>query len=412
MGDFTMPDSEVTKVSNDGDDSIELEVPIKDGTAKFNIVYANSSGDFVGVGKSATENLSTSPLGSILYNATSGHDKWFVASYATASEAESYLLSATVDETSGKNRTTVKNIVTSEDVCKDKAMGDTCNIGSVSLTIGAVNKSGSEKGVNFTAGTGVNFTTLYTKDGLKIFLPYLVADDAAAMPYGAMNRSSESFRLYFTEEDKDDNIASGGTFYLTLDDSSDKVQVASTNVTTYEIGSSDKYEGYVYSDLATKVTIDKNPDQDTAEVEYHGTESFADVYLTASGATVSSDGAVTSTGSVKKLGSVAVSDAEAASVSGKNLIVVGGSCVNSVAASLLGGALCGADFEAKTGAGAGSFVIETFSQSSGKVATLVAGYNAADTTNAAKYLTTQSVDTTAGKVYKGTSATSASLVTT
>jgi hypothetical protein len=115
---------------------------------------------------------------------------------------------------------------------------------------------------------------------------------------------------------------------------------------------------------------------------------------------------------VKKLGSVAVSDAEVASVASNNLIVVGGSCVNSVAAQLLGGALCGANFEQATGAGAGSFVIETFSQSSGKVATLVAGYNAADTSNAAKYLTTQAVDTTVGKKYVGSSATSAQLVTT
>ena len=46
-----------------------------------------------------------------------------------------------------------------------------------------------------------------------------------------------------------------------------------------------------------------------------------------------------------------------------------------------------------------------------KVATLVAGYNAADTTNAAKYVTTQTVDTMVGKKYKGTSATQATLVT-
>jgi hypothetical protein len=77
---------------------------------------------------------------------------------------------------------------------------------------------------------------------------------------------------------------------------------------------------------------------------------------------------------------------------------------------LLGGALCGADFEAKTGVGAGSFLIETFARDGGAVATLVAGYNAEDTTNGAKYLTTQMPDTTVGKTYKGTSATTATLV--
>jgi hypothetical protein len=150
-------------------------------------------------------------------------------------------------------------------------------------------------------------------------------------------------------------------------------------------------------------------DNDKVEVFYPDNQMFADVLFTSAGAVVEA-GSVAG-GTVKKLGSVSVSDAEVSSVSGKNLIVVGGSCVNSVAASLLGGALCGADFETKTTVGAGSFLIETFSRDGGKVATLVAGYNADDTSNAAKYLTTKVVDTTVGKTYKGTSATTATLVT-
>ena len=106
-----------------------------------------------------------------------------------------------------------------------------------------------------------------------------------------------------------------------------------------------------------------------------------------------------------------VRDTEVASVSGKNLIVVGGSCVNTLAASLLDGAGCGADFESKTGVGAGSFLIQTFDRTGGKVATLVAGYNMEDTKNAAKVLMAGTVDTTAGKKYKSTSATTVSLVT-
>jgi hypothetical protein len=98
------------------------------------------------------------------------------------------------------------------------------------------------------------------------------------------------------------------------------------------------------------------------------------------------------------------------------LIVIGGNCVNSVAAKLLGtvDASCGADFETKTGVVGGQFLIQTLASpySASKVATLVAGRYAADTTNAAKYLTTQTVDTTSGKKYKGTSATVATLETT
>ena len=109
-----------------------------------------------------------------------------------------------------------------------------------------------------------------------------------------------------------------------------------------------------------------------------------------------------------------MTDSEVSSVSAKNLVVIGGSCINTVAAKLLGSetALCGADFTTKTGAGSGQYVIQTFESpyATTKIATLVAGYEAQDTTNAAKYLTTQkTVDTTKGKKYVGTTATTAEL---
>ena len=154
----------------------------------------------------------------------------------------------------------------------------------------------------------------------------------------------------------------------------------------------------------------------TAKITYAGQEAYADVFLTDVTANVSStstnaSATTTSSSGVKVLGSVALSDGEVAQASGKNLVVVGGSCVNKVAAELLGGPLCGAAFEAKTGVGNGQFLIQSFSRTGDKIATLVAGYNAADTTNAAAYFTTQTVDTMVGKKYKGTSATQATLVT-
>lgn len=147
-------------------------------------------------------------------------------------------------------------------------------------------------------------------------------------------------------------------------------------------------------------------------VQVPSQQMFADVLVTSGSATVTPGSS--GSGSVKSLGSVMYKDSEASSISNSNLIVVGGSCINTVAAELLGSSspLCGANFEQATGVGANSFLIQTFSRSGGKVATLVAGYNADDTTNAGTYLTTQTVDTTVGKKYVGTSATQASLVTT
>ncbi|MBS3089386.1 hypothetical protein J4461_00720 [Candidatus Pacearchaeota archaeon] len=153
-------------------------------------------------------------------------------------------------------------------------------------------------------------------------------------------------------------------------------------------------------------------DQKSAIISYPDEQAFANIYVAEKAAEITGgDTGTTGTGVVKELGSILVKDTEVAQVASKNLIVVGGSCVNTLAAELLGGAGCGASFEQSTGVGAGSFLIQTFSRTGGKVATLVAGYHAQDTANAAKYLTTQTVDIMAGKKYKGTSATSASVVT-
>ena len=91
-------------------------------------------------------------------------------------------------------------------------------------------------------------------------------------------------------------------------------------------------------------------------------------------------------------------DSEVGSMSSKNLIVVGGSCINSVAADILGGAYCGAAFTEATGVGSGQFLIKSVASplNSAKTALLVAGYNVDDTQAASQYLRTQDVDTAVG----------------
>ncbi len=143
-------------------------------------------------------------------------------------------------------------------------------------------------------------------------------------------------------------------------------------------------------------------DQKKVTISYPDEQVYAQIYVSAKDAIVSAGGATSI---------VPIKDSEVDSTTTKNLIVVGGSCINTVAAKLLTGntaQLCGADFTAKTGVGAGEFLIETFGSpyAADKVATLVAGYEAADTTNAAKALVSKSntVDTATGKKYKGTTA--------
>lgn len=178
--------------------------------------------------------------------------------------------------------------------------------------------------------------------------------------------------------------------------------------------SSDSYQQSGVTRFGTYVKYNSQ-DNDKVEIYSPNEQMFANVLFVSEDAVVASDEGTTTGTGVKELGSIIVKDTEVSQVSSKNLIVVGGSCVNKLAAELLTGKqdqVCGAEFEKTTGVGAGSYLIQTFSRTGGKVATLVAGYNAADTVNAAKYLITKPVDTTVNKKYKGTTATTAELVTT
>jgi hypothetical protein len=148
-------------------------------------------------------------------------------------------------------------------------------------------------------------------------------------------------------------------------------------------------------------------DQKSIIISYPDTQVYANIYVG------ELDSVVTSTGgsaSASSLGEVIVKDSEVSSVSSKNLIIVGGSCINSAAATVLGSG-CGTSFTTTTGVGVNQFLIESFGDkfSTGKIALVVAGYEQADTVNAATYLRTKLVDTAAGKKYIGTSATSAEL---
>jgi hypothetical protein len=206
-----------------------------------------------------------------------------------------------------------------------------------------------------------------------------------------------TWTLRMVEEDKDGNIGAGSWINATvgLTGTDGKVQVNSVKTnwagSFSEIGDTGVYEGYALSALASKVLNDQDASQDNVKVIYHGAESYANVYVAAPSVT---------TGAAAAL--VPVKDSEASSVSGKNLIVVGGSCVNTVAAQVLGSAtpVCGDAFTAVTGVGANQALIQvaTSPLSATKIAMLVAGYEAADTEKAAKYVTTSKPSTAVGTV--------------
>ena len=421
MGPFTFTAQEETKIDG-GSTEIDLDTTLKDGDVTIPILGANSTGFFNNIGKDSSNKLLTTNMTSgIIFNETSG-DKYMVLSWNSTAEAESYYVRADVVTIDTVNKVRFTNEITGAE--KYAADDDTVSFGNVDLTVNSLTRVG---GINetfyFSLNPGSSLNTLYTAENMKVYLPWNTTVRtfenslrAGMIDLGIQNatfagHSNESFYLFFDNEDKYENIGGGDAFNMTLTQSgtTGKVHVSAvtTDSSSHEIGTTDDYEYYVIDDVATKVVHYTGGDYDSAIVTYHGgdqdPEAYANLYLSAPETVVGGGGT---------LGDVIVTDTEVSTVSSKNLIVVGGSCINSAAATLVGGAYCGSAWTTATGVGSGQFLIKSYADANNgaltsKIALLVAGYEAADTTNAATYLRTKTVDTS--KAYKGTSGTEATL---
>jgi hypothetical protein len=177
--------------------------------------------------------------------------------------------------------------------------------------------------------------------------------------------------------------------------SSPKTQVSTHSVTTKRIQDTDNYVGYVSSDYATKVYYATGGDQDSLDITYHGDEVYGNVFL-------ASSGAVSQTGSA----TVPIIKDNAAMPTDRNLIVVGGSCVNSLAAKIQGvpTGTCGT----ASGIAQDKYIVKVVAASSvvdgaetGKIAVLVAGWEAADTVKAANKLLETTTSTNVGTLITG-----------
>lgn len=397
---------ETITVEKGSDDYITLsDFPLKGGVKEdIDILFTNGT-DYSIIGKDATHQLAT---GTTTITFDGDDDAYFIASYNDGDEAESYLMKATGFKIEDDvNKTDIQYFTSSgwADAQEEAENGDTVDVGNVEMTVGQIDKVG--KSVVLTnASANVNFNTLYSERGMKIFLPHNVAAASTTPGFINFSAASASFQLQFYEEDEDQNIAGGDHFNVTLSLNTDGDVTASAvvgeDVSFEEIGSTDVFRSFMYSALATEILHDQSGDQESVEVMYNGEEVSANVYLTAADVTSSSD---------SETGIKTAKDTETSVYSGMNIVVVGGSAINSVAADLLGGAYRGEMFTQMTTVGAGEFLIQSFAHG-GKTALLVAGYNAADTSKAVDYLVNNEakVDTKVGNKYKGSSATEATLV--
>ena len=176
-----------------------------------------------------------------------------------------------------------------------------------------------------------------------------------------------------------DNVVPSTTTYTITSTTDPEVRVAVAGVTlkTPE-GKTDV--SYGYTSMGTFLTLNA-PTGDPQEVtlNYPKDQRLAQVYLT-SGATKSS---TSTTGDLTAVTVVDATklDSEVASATAQNLIVVGGPCVNTVAAELLGNPA-----DCTSGFAPGKARVKLWEHANGNVAMLVAGYSGADTRLAGKVL--------------------------
>ncbi|MBN2420678.1 hypothetical protein JXB27_00180 [Candidatus Woesearchaeota archaeon] len=148
--------------------------------------------------------------------------------------------------------------------------------------------------------------------------------------------------------------------------------------------------------IGTIVTADVE-NKDMVTVQMPKAEVYGNVFIAPIVAEMSTAGGGIPTYTLSKLNvGAAKLDSEVSDVAAQNLIVVGGPCANKVTAQVLGLTYpaCGAD----SGIAENTGIIKEVVQSSGKVALVVAGWNAADTRRATRVMYNYDTHQASGKL--------------
>lgn len=143
-----------------------------------------------------------------------------------------------------------------------------------------------------------------------------------------------------------------------------------------------------YTSLGARIVYDSSDDAPTVSMEFPVAQRLAQVFIVTPEVQITTDGGETTTteggaGTFYETNEISVGIAvlagEVTDIRAQNAIVVGGPCANEAANVLMGNPQpCGRDFTPNTG------LIRLFEHPNGKVAMLVAGYNAIDTRRAAR----------------------------
>ena len=387
---YSIPITEKTNVIASGDDVMTLKTFIEDSdshpeTIELLSTVGTSTYNQIG-GDGANKHLGTSPDSvPLTYSLADGSKtQYFVATYQGGKTGESYLLK--VDRATTVDGVDIKNVATGEVIETQLKAGSIFTVGSTAIKLDSY-----AQGVNAIfsqASTATHFDRIISKQGLLVMLPVAGINSTPFINLGTQN----SYVLQIMEADKDGNIGYGNDINVTLGLTSDNnVKVSGltpesksllSNGALYEIQDTNVYTGYEASALGTRLNLDQGPDQYSLELNYHGGESYGNVFVSAKDTGFGSVSSVSGGATVCPVTlPAAMLDSEVSNYASQNLIVVGGPCVNTVSALLMGNqANCAAGFSD------GKATIKLFNTGAGKVAMLVAGMSAADTRRATRVL--------------------------
>ena len=392
-------EGETTEIKDAGNKEIELVIPLKSGTARIPYLAGNGT-QFTRIGgEDSDEQLATITGAAQTMPVDKDLHESFVATYLSGADCSSYLLK--ISSISDSDGVTIKDVVTGQDVAKDKKNATSFTVGDVTLTVDWLCKDNNT--IQLTAGTNVYFDRVCSKEGLLVYLPYNLTNgqsNPGIQLNESLNGSATTYEMYIIEEDKNGNIGSGEQLNVTLGWSGKKAMVSdvdddglagyggadcvNTATCYYEIGDTDEFVGYAKSELGSKILYDKDPDQDTVKIIYYGEETYGNAYVAETGATFGAATSDVGTSICKVSVPPALLASEVSDVSSKNLILVGGPCANAASASVMGVAStipeCLAGFEE------GKAKIKMYDTGAGKVAMLVAGMTALDTRRASRVL--------------------------
>jgi len=242
-----------------------------------------------------------------------------------------------------------------------------------------------------------NARSLYTKGGAKILLPsYNGTLSGTLITNGTGNSGTE---IVVVEEDSSRNYNAGtpdahGAINMTVTfDNSRTGNRMRVSQPTYNGTKGPAYSGFVQigntgydygaiTPYGTYVQYNSDTARSDAKLYYSTSETFFDVFFAPIGAvstsTAGGAGTVTYYETTAVAVGAAVLSSEAGDVKTKNVILVGGPCANSAAATIMGSPQpCSKDFTE------GKALLKLY-ENSGNVALLVAGYSAMDTRRASR----------------------------